>query len=145
MREPESTLRSVCDFLKIDFFPDMLDLHASAATGGEDAYVKSRFDTKDLDRWRTELPDRDANLVEDICRPAMEAMGYPVSRPETPARQPGYWTCYRRQVAHKWRLLGQPEAGAHVRTETSYPAGATVRTDRRTDQGRAAGVFSATN
>lgn len=107
--QPAATLRKLCAFLDIDYRPQMLDLAASSATGGGDAYVRTTLDPTRLNDWRRRMPARDAALVEDICRPAMERLGYPTDRPGAPDWRPGYWERYRRQVAHKVRLLAQGE------------------------------------
>ena len=105
---PEACLRDVCAFLGLDFRPEMLNLADSAATRGPNAYVKSEVDTKLVTAWRKKMSLREQQIIEDICRPRMEALGYEVASPGKPATTPGYWKLYRHQVAHKFRLLGQP-------------------------------------
>ncbi len=106
--EPKETLRHVCTFLGVTFREEMLDLRASTATGGAGAYVKSTFDVAALERWRKSMPRSDQRLVEAICRPEMKLLNYPRENPDAAALEPGYWTLYRHQVLHKFRLLRQP-------------------------------------
>jgi N-acetylglucosaminyldiphosphoundecaprenol N-acetyl-beta-D-mannosaminyltransferase len=83
VRDPERTVRALCDRLGLDFDPAMLDVdqinssHQSSAGG-----ARKGMRTDAIDRWRQALTPAETAVTERYCGPLMRQFGYePVARP----------------------------------------------------------------
>jgi hypothetical protein len=76
--DPEHTLTGVCNFLGENFDPVLLDFHESTAAYDRlaDTPKTSQPIHGDPDGWRAKLSERDVAIIETICGPQMEALGY---------------------------------------------------------------------
>lgn len=80
--DTETTLRAVCDFLEIDFEPILLDYHRTGTQeySGYYAQIHAKLnDAPDISRieaWRKKLNAQDIALIESICGPLMDQLGY---------------------------------------------------------------------
>ncbi|WP_454021050.1 sulfotransferase family protein [Azospirillum sp. Marseille-Q6669] len=92
--EPEPVLRSMCQFLDLEFDPRMLDTDniVDYATGGtwrgNSSFDKvvTGFSAQTTDRWKSKLPTVILQATEFLCGPEMVRVGY---EPVTPfATQP---------------------------------------------------------
>jgi hypothetical protein len=107
LASPESTCRTVCDFLQIPFepamhVPDLVMNDFNPGTPGEfvEHHYRS-FETQRIDRWRQFLAPVEVKLIETRCREGMELFGY---APTAPRVNPGeyflfYVTARRRALA----------------------------------------------
>lgn len=83
---PEETTRRICDFLKVEWNSDMVCPEKYIDGRGNPwaqntAYGingKNAFDTGTLGRWESVLSDTEIRLIEYLCRPEMEVLGYPL-------------------------------------------------------------------
>ncbi|MDZ4699831.1 MAG: sulfotransferase [Rhodothermales bacterium] len=80
----EDTARRMCEFLGESFEPAMLDFYresetnihpASAELGGVNTLTQP-ISTASVDKWRGGLATSEIALVEAVCGPLMEEMGY---------------------------------------------------------------------
>lgn len=84
MRDPEATARRLCDFLGVEFEPEMLypDRHFDRSTGGDWSGYSSfqakvaGYDPQRIDRWRDKLRSELVELVELCLDPDMRFFGY---------------------------------------------------------------------
>jgi hypothetical protein len=82
VRDTEATLRAVCEFLAIDFEPALLDYHKTGTQeySGYYAQIHAKLnqapDTSRIDAWRKHLSPQDVAVVESICGPLMDDLGY---------------------------------------------------------------------
>lgn len=108
VKDAESTLRQVCDFLGEDFDSGMLNRISVAASavppGSEQAgnavwrqWLQEHHEKAcqpvsqaSLEKWKGELSKPEVALIEGICLPGMRARGYPLMMPP-----------WRRQVGKK--------------------------------------------
>ncbi len=83
LREPEKKARELCEFLEIDYEPDMLDTNTyfDFATGtpwsGNSTFEKTTtgIDPHVAERWRTMLDARVGKMIEFTCGYDMRLMG----------------------------------------------------------------------
>lgn len=82
VREPETTLHTVCDFLGLPYDSAMLDYHRAdhAAYTGYHGQIHARLhqppDPNRIEAWRQVLSAADIALIEAICLPLMADVGY---------------------------------------------------------------------
>ena len=84
VRHPEQEVRRLCRFLEVEFDPRMLDSgnYYDWARGGtwrgNSSYVSrvAGISTEFLERWRRVLSPSELALVELVCAPEMELLGY---------------------------------------------------------------------
>lgn len=82
LREPEPTVRKVCDFLGVAFEPNMLHVgqinssHQSSVGGARPGLNKSAIDT-----WRDVLNEGEIAITEKVCSVEMERCGYNIDAP----------------------------------------------------------------
>ena len=93
VKEPEDEMRRVCDFIGERFEPSMLDEGSrrdvpEPATQLSDAewlawrkkhhaQARRAIATTSLQKWRTELSDREVAIIEGLCGSVMAPLGYP--------------------------------------------------------------------
>lgn len=103
LASPASTLRSLCDFLELDFDESMLEL--SQPTENLGSARGARMIVKgNAGKWRTELTSRQIERVEAAAYPGLIALDYPVSLATGP-RPPGRVSLAALQVLDGARLI----------------------------------------
>lgn len=75
-----STLRSICDFLGLDFRPEMLRLQRASENLGRARGV-TRVERSNVGRYREVLSAREVRAIEAIAGPTLAKLGYLVSQP----------------------------------------------------------------
>ena len=83
VREPERTVRELCQFLGEEFEPVMLSFHKSAgeymkaeAANDFNAAAMKPISTAMLDTWNGDLEPCEVAVVESLCADEMRAYGY---------------------------------------------------------------------
>lgn len=86
VREPEAALRGVCNFLDVDFVPEMLTFHKTAANyirKTKDGKLPTRHlqtqrpvDAARAEAWRAVLTPRHVRLIEAVVHREMQTVGY---------------------------------------------------------------------
>lgn len=91
LRRPRETVEAVCEHVDLSFTEAMLTYHESeSATFDPEREPKKTKATRPLDpdnaeKWRDEMPPRQAKIVEVLCRRGMADRGYPATpEPLTP-------------------------------------------------------------
>jgi len=86
---PEYQIKRMCEFLDIEFLPDLLDTKKYRDENGERWKSNSSYEKKDgfskssLGRWETILPEKELGALEYMCKPEMIKEGYtPVTNEE---------------------------------------------------------------
>ena len=85
LRDPKSTLESVCDFLEIPFSSAMLDLEDKQIEEDK-RYVKSYFDTSKIDAWKKQLNKNEIKTIESIQGDLLKKMDYELSSDVTSSK-----------------------------------------------------------
>ena len=83
VRDPQETIRSVCEFVEEEFVPGMLHFHEDAGTYMKDEAEQSYNATAThpitdeyVDAWTDRLTPRQVGVVESVCAEVMETAGY---------------------------------------------------------------------
>jgi hypothetical protein len=84
--EPHKTFREICEFLKIEWFPSIMDPR-SYQDGGGKVWVQNSsfnggsaaFDREAVVRWRRALSSTEIGYLEWLCSPDMNLFGYTCS------------------------------------------------------------------
>lgn len=112
--KPERSLREVCDFLRIDYLPEMVDgrgFDVPRFTAGQHALVGQRPNVDRLHAWKKVLTPRDIEMFESIAVDLLAGLGYePVYGWR--ARRPTSWEkirlafreLYHRHILNRMRL-----------------------------------------
>jgi hypothetical protein len=86
VRDPEHTVRTVCNYLDEPFEPGMLHFHREAdrymndeAASAYNASATRPISDEHIDRWRDRLDADEIALVETVCREEIRAFDYPVT------------------------------------------------------------------
>ncbi len=100
---PEDTMKEVCEFLGEAFDPALLDFHESSGRYADlpDTPKISQPIHADPDEWRAQLSDGELTIVESICGPTMEALGYAKLARPLRVRERGHIAASRAYVAAK--------------------------------------------
>jgi hypothetical protein len=103
---PDSTCRTLCDFLQIPFEPAMLvpdfvmsDFNPNKPGESVQHHYRS-FETQRIDKWRQFLTPVEVKLIENRCREGMELFGY---APTAPRVKPIEYLRY--YLMARWRVL----------------------------------------
>jgi hypothetical protein len=79
VREPETSLQSICTFLNIDYQPDMLHgtgFKVPAFARSTHALVGKKPDTSRITAWEQVLTSRQVEIFEYICGDLLTYLGY---------------------------------------------------------------------
>lgn len=79
--QPEQTLRSVCDFLNIDFHESMLKAKVTNSSFQDKTQTDKEFNVENIDRWKTLLKPEDASLLEKSLKKEIHYWKYPTTSP----------------------------------------------------------------
>ncbi len=104
--KPELVMRSVCEFLNIDFHSAILNPDDDQIPEDK-KYVKSTFDKSKLDKWKVQLSKKEIFKIEKIQGPLLKRLGYQLDTPENLFRhQPlSVWSAIRYNQADNFRQL----------------------------------------
>jgi hypothetical protein len=72
---PNSTVKSLCDFLEEDFEPAMLNIDYSNSSHGSSP---SGIFSQSVGKWKSSLPNEETYITQIICKPEMIYFGYPI-------------------------------------------------------------------
>jgi Sulfotransferase family len=87
VREPETELRRICDFLELEFEPAMLAYHEDVDSSVlQDHPLLAKPPTSDTRRWQEQLAAEDAELFEAIAGDTLSELGYERQYPHPSAR-----------------------------------------------------------
>lgn len=75
LKEPEETLRSVCEFLNIPFDLSVLNTDDEEIDENK-KYVKSDFDQSKINKWKQQLTPKEIFKIEKIQGPLLQRLGY---------------------------------------------------------------------
>jgi hypothetical protein len=135
--EPERTLREVCDFLEIEYRPEMVEgtgFEVPPFTVGQHALVGQRPNPERLQAWRNTLAPREIEQFESIAVDLLTGLGYETiygwgARRLTAGEKVGLALreLYRRHILNRMRLrrrihrsvegeAGPPQGGSGART-----------------------------
>lgn len=112
VRDPESTVRAICDFLDEPFLPEMVSQHRLAQeqlpAGGFHEAVRHPPTTSRIARWQREMTPADLRLVQAIADSLLEECGYELKQagPMPLKEQARHW-----RLATKYLVL---QAGRRV-------------------------------
>ncbi|MEM8907140.1 MAG: sulfotransferase, partial [Bacteroidota bacterium] len=85
LQQPETSIRSVCDFLGLPFHEAMLDLRQGSTPEQEaKQYVKSKFDLKKINQYQTQLTPHQIRKIEQIQGPLLKKLGYTLQFEHSP-------------------------------------------------------------
>ena len=115
--EPEATLRRLCDFLDLDYQPEMIrgsGLRVPEFTAKWHSLVGAGPDRRRLDAWQQELDDRQIEIFESLAGDLLRYLGYAPrfglrARPMTAAEKVVSFLrdrVFRRPLNHVQRALG---------------------------------------
>lgn len=86
VKEPEKISRSICDFLRLDYYPKMVDAQGFIGGSGEpwqqnSTYYKDEkglrsFNRESIDKWKTVLTKKEIEIIEYLCFYEMKLLGY---------------------------------------------------------------------
>lgn len=76
--DPGPELARLCGFLGLDFEPGMLELSRATENIG-DARGQKRVVASNVEKWRTQMPDRRRQRIERIAGDVLAELGYPVT------------------------------------------------------------------
>jgi len=95
--DPEPEVARVCDFLELEFSPDMLAIEKTDRSkvvedqAGWFTNVWAGITTAAVGKWRTELTPRQVGVFESVAGEELRALGYETSRATaSPALVPAY-------------------------------------------------------
>jgi hypothetical protein len=80
VRKPEETLRALCDFLRVDFLPDMLTPNQYGSSFTKIGSARG-IDASSLDRWQSELSTFESRWFDLVQGGSARALGYAVGQP----------------------------------------------------------------
>ena len=89
MRDPEAELRRVCQFLDLEFSPQMLEHDNRPVRGFSDRQYQHMANTlkpvftSSIDKWRQELKSSQIGMIEFPLADGMKLMGYESSGAKT--------------------------------------------------------------
>lgn len=82
--QPEATIKKTCDFLELDFVPEMLQHHqnldaiGTTATLPHHQALKQPINSKSIGKWRRLLTDEEQVYVQQRLRPMLIQLGYEI-------------------------------------------------------------------
>ncbi len=91
IEEPEKSFRTICQFLKIKYSPNLVDFNKFKNGQGEQWYQNSsyssfkkskEFNQKTIDKWKKNLSSNEIKMIELLCKPEMKYLGYELSSTE---------------------------------------------------------------
>ncbi len=86
VKEPEKNARKICDFLRLDYHPKMVDAGNFIGGSGEpwqqnSTYYKDEkglraFNHESIDKWKMVLTKKEIEFIEHLCFYEMKLFGY---------------------------------------------------------------------
>jgi len=75
VKNPEKTLKAVCEFLNLTFSAEILN-PKEESKANEVNYVKGDFDESKIDSWKKDLSVKQIHKIEKIQGPLLDKFGY---------------------------------------------------------------------
>jgi hypothetical protein len=75
VQDPQDTIRSVCDFVELEYRRDMLQVHVTNSSS-QRAGNRIGFSTEAISHWRTQLPESAILICDRIARREIKDGGY---------------------------------------------------------------------
>jgi Sulfotransferase family len=120
VRDPESTARTLCSFLDLDYVAGLVEPGAPAASDGLDGLGRQQHHaslarpiTPGLRDWRKQMAPSDARRYEEVAADALMEYGYEVS--VTRASGPRHWAATTARVA-RGRMIAYRRARRRSRS-----------------------------
>ena len=112
VRYPEQKTREMCEFVGVEYSPDMVDSTKFVGPDGGPWIPNSNYsDTPQqgiyhdsIDRWKKALPREVIRLIEFVAGPDLEMAGYALSEPQDSGGLD--WDAYDRHVQDRLRYQG---------------------------------------
>jgi len=76
IRDPEKQLKTVTNFLGIDYSDEMLNVGVTNSSFGDSNQRNVSFNEDNLSRWKTELSGETISLIEGLLGTQMKRLGY---------------------------------------------------------------------
>lgn len=76
VQDPDANVRSLCDFLEIEFQPDMLSPKQFGSSYNRIGGGREGIESSSLERWRSTISPRTANVIDACHRRASNILGY---------------------------------------------------------------------
>ena len=73
---PESEIKLICDFLDIDFVPEMLQPKRFGSSYDKEGKISHGIVKNSVDRWRTSISPSTAKFIDVVHNRAIKAFGY---------------------------------------------------------------------
>jgi len=112
VREPERVLGRVCEFIGVDFVPEMVEgkgFQVPGFTVNQHALVGKRPDPSRLDAWRKKLKPREIEIVESLAGDTLTRLGYPTEHGGSARRPAGVEQLVLtvQELYRRWRNRGK--------------------------------------
>jgi hypothetical protein len=112
VRYPEQMARHLCEFLEVEYLPEMVDGANFVGPDGGPWIPNSNFDDAprniiyqgSIERWKQALPAEVVRLIEFVAGRDLEMAGYDLSEPGEAATL--RWDAYRRHVQDHLQCRG---------------------------------------
>lgn len=82
LTNPEEEAKGICDFLDIQYAPEMINL-SDEKLDREESYVKNFFDQSKIDKWKGQLSTNEIRKIENIQGPLLKELGYELQTEES--------------------------------------------------------------
>jgi hypothetical protein len=105
VREPEDTMKAVCDFIGIGYDPSMLEstgFRVPRYTASQHELIGQKPDTDRVTRWQRALTGRQVELFEHESRDFLAYLGYPLLYPRN-RRGPSIGELVADTLGEAWR------------------------------------------
>ena len=76
VQDPASEIREVCEFLKIDFLPNMLTPKRYGSSYEKPGVIGKGIETSSLERWQSSIHPLNARFIDIAHRRASRTLGY---------------------------------------------------------------------
>lgn len=77
IREPETTIRALCDFLGLEFRPAMCEPQMGVGSNyGDSSKAQRGFDARTLERWKEHIPRAGRAIIESLLKKEIATFGY---------------------------------------------------------------------
>ena len=78
IQNPENSIYSLCNFLEIDFVPEMLQQQVVNSSFAPRDRSQAGFDTTAIDRWRKQMHPLIKKWITFWCKDQLQEFGYPI-------------------------------------------------------------------
>lgn len=86
--DPQRQIKKLCNFLKLEFIPDMLNIEVKGSSHGSTSEKHRGVSPDSLNLWREGLSSIEIKVCETLSGDLMRQFGYPFELPEEQRRIP---------------------------------------------------------